>query len=162
MEKKYGSQVGGIGPNIILKKTGKHQNPFATIRPGAMLMKVRKMAFSNYFMYNLYHLLSATKSKVCYTEKQRESGYVYGIHGSVMILRKKCIDEFLKDTIGIFMYGEELYVAEKLKEEQFSSYYDMELKTIHNENQVTGKIVNKRKQLWHSQSMNFLIERYWK
>ena len=59
-------------------------------------------------------------------------------------------------------HGEELYIAEKLKENQFLSYYDKNLKIIHNENQSTGKIASQRKQKWCSQSINFLVERYWK
>ena len=92
----------------------------------------------------------------------QENEYVYGVHGSVVILRKECIDKFLEDSIQIFMYGEELYIAEKLKENQFLSYYDKNLKIIHNENQSTGKIASQRKQKWCSQSINFLVERYWK
>ena len=120
----------------------------------------------NMFYYGAFEL--ETNSLIvffictCYTETRKENEYVYGVHGSVVILRKECIDKFLEDSIQIFMYGEELYIAEKLKENQFLSYYDKNLKIIHNENQSTGKIASQRKQKWCSQSINFLVERYWK
>lgn len=147
---------------ITLKVTGKQQNPFALSRPGNALMKFRKVVYANYFLYRLYYVLSDIKNKISHTETRKENEYVYGVHGSVVILRKECIDKFLEDSIQIFMYGEELYIAEKLKENQFLSYYDKNLKIIHNENQSTGKIASQRKQKWCSQSINFLVERYWK
>lgn len=158
----YDSKIGCIGPDITLKVTGKQQNPFALSRPGNTLMKFRKVVYGNYFLYRLYYALSDIKNKISHTKTQKENGYVYGVHGSIIILRKECIDKFLKDNIQIFMYGEELYIAEKLKENQLLSYYDKSLKIIHNENQSTGKIDSHRKQKWCSQSINFLVERYWK
>ena len=162
LDNHYDSKIGCIGPDITLKVTGKQQNPFALSRPGNALMKFRKVVYANYFLYRLYYVLSDIKNKISHTETRKENEYVYGVHGSVVILRKECIDKFLEDSIQIFMYGEELYIAEKLKENQFLSYYDKNLKIIHNENQSTGKIASQRKQKWCSQSINFLVERYWK
>ena len=162
LDNHYDFKIGCIGPDVTLKATGKHQNPFALSRPGNALMKFRKIIYANYFLYSLYYMLSDIKNKISHTKNQKESGYVYGVHGSVIILRKECIDKFLEDNIQIFMYGEELYVAESMKENQLLSYYDTNLKIIHNENQVTGKIASRRKQRWCSQSINFLVERYWK
>lgn len=158
----YNSKIGCIGPDITLKVTGKQQNPFALSRPGNTLMKFRKVVYANYFLYRLYYALSNIKNKISHIKIQKENGYVYGVHGSAIILRKKCIDKFLEDSIQIFMYGEELYIAEKLKENELLSYYDKNLKIIHNENQVTRKIASQRKQIWCSQSINCLVERYWK
>lgn len=162
LDNNYDSKIGCIGPDITLKTTGKHQNPFASSRPGNKLMNLRKIVYANYILYRMYYTLSDIKNRICPTEAQKENGYVYGVHGSMIILRKECIGKFLEDNIQIFMYGEELYVAEKLKENQLLSYYDMNLKIIHNENQVTGKIASRKKQKWCSQSMDFLVGRYWK
>lgn len=158
----YNRKIGCIGPDIVLKETGKHQNPFSIYRPDKKLMKLRKLVYDNYFLYNLYFMLSKIKNNISKGEIQQKKGYVYSVHGSVFILKKECIDKFLKDNIQIFMYGEELYVAEKLKENQMLLYYDNDLKIIHNENQVTGKIASRRKQEWFSQSTKFLVDRFWK
>lgn len=162
LDNHYDSKIGCIGPDITLKATGKHQNPFALTRPRNTLMKFRKIMYANYFLYSLYYTLSDVKNKIYHTSVQKEKGYVYGVHGSVIILRKECIDRFLEDEIQIFMYGEELYIAEILKENQLLSYYDTNLKIIHNENQVTAKITDQKKQKWCSQSISFLVKRFWK
>lgn len=162
LDKHYDSQIGCIGPDITLKVTGKHQNPFATSRPTNALMKMRKVVYSHYGLYSLYGCLSALKNKIVNHEKQITNKYIYGAHGSIVILKKECVDKFIDDDIQIFMYGEELYIAEKLRESQLLSYYDTNLKIIHNENQVTGKIASRKKQEWSSQSINFLVDRYWK
>ena len=162
LNKHYDSQIACIGPDITLRATGKHQNPFAASRPSNALMKLRKVVYSNYGLYRLYGWLSKIKNKIINHETQITNKYVYGVHGSVIILKKECVDKFIDDDIQIFMYGEELYIAEKLRESQLLSYYDTNLKIIHNENQVTGKIASPKKQEWSSQSINFLVDRYWK
>lgn len=162
LEKNYNSKIGCVGPDVTLKMTGRHQNPFALTRPKNNIMKLRKIAYSNYKLYSLYNWLSFIKNKTYHFKKKIKSNYIYGVHGSIVILRRECIEKFLEDDIQIFMYGEELYIAEKLRENHLLSYYDSNLKIIHNENQVTGKITDKRKQKWCSQSMNFLVDRYWK
>ena len=162
LNKHYDSQIACIGSDITLRATGKHQNPFAASRPSNALMKLRKVVYSNYGLYRLYGWLSKIKNKIINHETQITNKYVYGVHGSVIILKKECVDKFIDDDIQIFMYGEELYIAEKLRESQLLSYYDTNLKIIHNENQVTGKIASPKKQEWSSQSINFLVDRYWK
>ena len=162
LNKHYDSQIACIGPDITVRATGKHQNPFAASRPSNALMKLRKVVYSNYGLYRLYGWLSKIKNKIINHETQITNKYVYGVHGSVIILKKECVDKFIDDDIQIFMYGEELYIAEKLRESQLLSYYDTNLKIIHNENQVTGKIASPKKQEWSSQSINFLVDRYWK
>lgn len=161
LKKNYEFRIGCIGPDITLKSTQKHQNPFALTRPNNIIMKIRKKIYSSYRLYNLYNYLSKLKNKIYNSKSRIESGYVYAVHGSMIILRKECIDKFLEDNIQIFMYVEELYIAEKLRENHILSYCDMNLKVIHNENQVTGKISSERKQKWFSQSINFLVNRYW-
>lgn len=162
LNKNYKSEIGCIGADIVLKVTGKHQNPFALVRPSNKIMKIRQLAYSNYGLYKLYFGLSDLKGKIQKKASPEKKGYIYGAHGSVIILRAECIKKMIADDIQIFMYGEELYIAEKLKENQFLTYYDTDLKIIHNENQVTGKVTSRIKQKWCSQSINFLVKRYWK
>lgn len=63
LNKHYDSQIACIGPDITLRATGKHQNPFAASRPSNALMKLRKVVYSNYGLYRLYGWLSKIKTK---------------------------------------------------------------------------------------------------
>lgn len=157
----YGEKVACVGPNIVLKKTGKKQNPFAKTRPTYKQMKIRQIAYSNYILFKLYFGVSILKNRLKDMEavlQPREN--VYGVHGSFVFLKKECIDFFIKDKIRIFMYGEELYIAEKLRSKQLLAVYDSNLKIIHNENQTTGKETSNKKQKWFRQSINYIMESF--
>lgn len=161
LNKDYRREIGCVGADIVLKVNGKHQNPFALVRPSNKIMKIRQLAYSNYGLYRLYFGLSGIKGRIKKKVPLIKKGYIYGAHGSVIILRAELIKKMIEDDIQIFMYGEELYIAEKLIENQFLTYYDTDLKIIHNENQVTGKVTSRIKQKWCRQSTNFLVKRYW-
>lgn len=162
LETKYTEDVVCVGPDVMLATTGMHQNPFAQSRPSRRIMRFRRWIFSNYGRFVLYNWLSLVKKKLIRTsEGHAQSGLVYGVHGSFIILRKQCISDLIIDKTPIFMYGEELYIAEKLREKNLLTYYDAQLKIIHNENQTTGKVNDRRKQKWFKQSVNFLVKKYW-
>lgn len=162
LETKYTEDVSCVGPDVMLATTGMHQNPFAQSRPSRRIMRFRRWIFSNYGRFVLYNWLSSVKKKLIRTsEGYVQSGLVYGVHGSFIILKKQCISDLIIDKTPIFMYGEELYIAEKLREKNLLTYYDAQLKIIHNENQTTGKVNERRKQKWFEQSVNFLVKKYW-
>ena len=88
------------------------------------------------------------------------SGYVYAAHGCCFILKKDCIDALLAENNQIFMYDEEIFVAEVLLKHNKKCYYEQNLNVIHDESQVTGKINHKVKQKWFKQSINYLKKFY--
>ena len=161
LKKKYPENVVCIGPDVMLAATGQHQNPFAQNRPSKQVMRFRKWVFSNYARYVSYNWLSLVKKKLRKDVNRTQSGLAYGVHGSFIMLRKQCVKGLANPKTPIFMYGEELYIAEKLREKQQLTYYDGQLKIIHNENQTTGKVNSKRKQKWFEQSITYLVNRYW-
>ena len=124
-------------------------------------MHFRRWIFSDYGRFALYNWLSSVKKNLKKGQKLVESGFVYGVHGSFIMLRKPCVNDLIDDKAPIFMYEEELYIAERLRERKLLTYYDAQLKITHNENQTTGKVNNRRKQKWFEQSMTYLVNRYW-
>lgn len=157
---KYGTEIGCVGPDVCLQDAITHQNPFFLTRPSRRAMKLRRAIYSNYPLYSLYCLLSSMKAKLKKKTVER-SGQVYSVHGSIVVLRKKVVDALLEGENQIFMYGEELYIAEIVRKNNLISYYDKELEIRHKENQVTGKNPSRRKQEWISRSTSFLVSRFW-
>lgn len=157
---KYGTEIGCVGPDVCLQDAITHQNPFFLKRPGRRAMRLRRFIYSSYPLYSFYCLLSSMKTKLKKKVVER-SGQVYSVHGSIVMLRKKVVDVLLEGDIQTFMYGEELCIAEIVRKNNLITYYDKELKIMHKENQVTGKIPNRRKQEWISQSTSFLVNRFW-
>ena len=161
LKKEYASTISCIAPEIILKTNKVNQNPFLIRRPSKIGISLKKLIYSNYITLYIYRRIYRLKRKLIGSNKRNvPARIIYAPHGSMVILRKKSIDEMLVDNIKIFMYGEEIYIAEKLRECGHKCYYDKDLKIIHNENQTTSKIKDKRKQEWHKESISFLKDRY--
>lgn len=145
-----------IGPDITLAATGTHQNPFLLNRPSKKRVLIWKIAYSNYLLFRLYFKLSELKPK----KKQDgdlDSRYVYAVHGSCFLLEQECVRKIIKNNPKIFMYGEELLVAETVYNNGKKVYFTSNVGIIHNENQVTGKIGMKRKQKWFKESIDYIF-----
>lgn len=149
-----------IGPNIVLKATGKSQNPFFKFRPSKKSMQIRNFAYSHFFSYKIYFKLADIKGKVSKKSKEYNSQYVYAVHGSCFIVSSDMVP--LLGDIGknVFMYGEEILVAEIIYENEKKTYFNSSITVIHNENQVTGKIPTKKKQEWFSKSTKYICKRF--
>lgn len=144
-----------IGPDIVLSATGIHQNPFLLQRPSKKKLWVWRTAYSDYMLFWLYFKLSALKPKKT-IEKIIGSRNVYAVHGSCFLLRNECVEKMLPVCKNIFMYGEELLIAEIVFQNKKSIYCNMSIGIIHNENQVTGSVGMKRKQKWFKNSIDYL------
>ncbi len=144
-----------IGPDIVLSANGAHQNPFLIKRPSKRRLQIWKIAYSNYPFFWLYFKLSELKPKV-YQENTMHSGTVYAIHGSCFLIRKECANSIIASCDGIFMYGEELLVAEIVNQNRKKIYCNMSIGRIQKENQVTGNVDMKRKQKWFKDSIMYI------
>lgn len=149
-----------IGPDITLKAIGKPQNPFFTERPSKRSMVIRKIAYSNFPFYKTYFKLSDIKGRTNKIHKKNSSQYVYAVHGSCFLLNSDIVPFLIKESQNIFMYGEELLIAEVVRENEKNTYYNSSATVIHNENQVTGTIASRRKQQWFKQSTNYIYRRF--
>ena len=150
-----------ISPDIVLSATGVHQNPFLKERPSKKRVMIWKTAYSNYLFFRLYFKLSELKPKKPQTGVLKDST-VYAVHGSCFILSRDCVKSLLPVCRKIFMYGEELLVAEVIHKNKKKSLFKASVGIVHNENQVTGSIGRARKQKWFKNSFNYLTEKFFK
>ncbi|OON85000.1 hypothetical protein BXO88_14530 [Oribacterium sp. C9] len=154
--KEVGDDIWCIGPDIKLASIGVHQNPFLKKRPTKSKVTIWRIAYSCFPLFWLYFKLYDLKPQKNKKEKLQIKS-VYAVHGSCFLLKRECVDRILEEKPNVFMYGEELIIAEIIKSNGKTCFFDSDLKILHNENQVTGKIESKRKQRWFKESMNFYI-----
>lgn len=150
-----------VGPNVMLTRNGKRQNPFAVSRPTKKKMLSRLILYSTYPSYLLYFKLHSMRKKTD-GHVERSSGFVYGVHGSCFFLRKECARKLADEHLDIFMYMEELAVAEMCRINNKKVLYDDSIQVFHNENQTTGKIKKTRKQRWFRDSIKIIVKRYFR
>lgn len=155
-----------IGPDIVLVENGIHQNPYQIYRFSPNKKKIKDLVFSCYLTYRIYFFMSFIKKIIRkrFVDEKKEcvkpSGFVYAVHGSCFILKKDCLDALIAENNQIFMYDEEIFVAEVVLKNHKRCYYDQSLKILHNEHQTTGRINYKTKQKWYKQSIQYLKKFY--
>ncbi|MGF7144106.1 GT2 family glycosyltransferase [Anaerotaenia torta] len=151
-----------VGPDITLKTTGAHQNPFLILPPSNRMINTWRFAYSNPVTFNLYFWLAGVKSRLKKANNEiLDSKFVYAVHGSCFLLRKECIEKIIEVKDEIFMYEEELLVAEVTKANGKKVFFDNNLSVVHNENQVTGTINNAKKHKWFKDSFYFLYKNFY-
>lgn len=152
-----------IGPDITLLATGEHQNPYLVTRPSKKHITKWKVMFNNRLAYMLTCRLAKIKHKY-FPKKQflTNKEYVYALHGSCFFLRKECVEAIERLHDPIFMYDEELLVAEVVRSYNKLCKYAKDAGIYHNENQVTGKIDYTKKFEWLKKSKSYIWNTFYR
>ena len=153
-----------VGPDIILTRCGKHQNPFLIKRPSRKKIYLWIFVNSNIFMHNFYHFLSKIKSKFVKKHGNLSDcvSNVYSVHGCSFFIRKELAKDLFSLKEKTFMYGEELLISENVLKNNKEILYFPKISLHHNENQVTGKVNNLRKMKWSKKSIMLIYNNYFK
>lgn len=156
---KYGnSDYGLVGPNVRNETNGKLQNPMYVKRlPKSKLQQLVKL-FSSYWLYNIYYWLHQLKPK---KNILAESGAVYAVHGSFLILTKAFFAAGGTTDYPMFLFGEELYLAEQCRALNLKVYYDSSVSITHNEHSTTGGMKH-AKLVALRNSLKYILETYYR
>lgn len=131
---KYSDVV--IGPKIITS-TGKNQNPFYPYKKIFPRMENfflrRKIKLGYYIIIALNKICKKLLSIKMLIEK-KDFEKVYALHGSFIIFSKGALQK-IKDIFdeNIFLFSEEVVLAEKMKECEIYAYYSTLLEVYHKE-----------------------------
>lgn len=150
-----------VAPNIVRSSNKALQNPFLLERPSHNKMRFLKKIYSKYFLFFGYvHLAKILRLLIKQEVPDIESGDIYSADGCFIFIRHDCIQKLLKEKDKIFMYGEEIFISEIVRENGKRIKYIKSLKLIHNHNQTTKSIDYHEKQKWFNQSFDYLFERF--
>lgn len=150
-----------IGVDVVLKETDVHQNPFMLKRPSKLKMLILQIVYSNTFFFVLYNKLARIIKRKKTNYEKPKSIFLYSVHGSIFLIKKECAKAIHREKDYMFMYDEELFVSEIIRENNKKVFLNVQAKAIHNENQVTGKIDYNKKRKWFRESNNFILKRFY-
>lgn len=138
--------LGAIAPRILSELTGRDQNPFIEARPSASRMHAYKWLYSRRFLLNMYELTAAlfhrTASAIRSLTRSQDSGArprktIYAPHGSFLILSKSYFTGGGDLRYPEFLFGEEIYIAERIRMMGLKVVYEPSLTILHNEHRAT-------------------------
>ena len=162
--------TGVIAPRIRALPGRVDQNPFMRKRPGALRWANLRFVSSNYWVAAIWDRLSSRNSEFrsWLAEGQRGSlpdrnekrESIYAAHGSFFIFSRRYFEAggFLDGNL--FLYGEEISVAEICRSLGLPLVYEPSLCVFHKEHQSTGKVLSRFTYECQKTAMQYVRRRY--
>jgi GT2 family glycosyltransferase len=182
--------LGVVAPSIWSNTTHRDQNPFMLVRPTAVRMKIYGWLYRGYYALNLYrvsatayHLLrhgmeqrflmplrnwaapSQSSPMLANPTAQPDIVPIYAAHGSCMIFARQFFARGGTLELPLFLYGEEVCIAEMVRDLGLRTVYNPSLKVAHNEyhaSSLRDVIVSRQAAAHLSESTRYLVDAYFR
>lgn len=159
--------VGMIAPSIITRAQI-DKNPKIYNRPTSGALKIRRFLFSNVFTHFALNLIHQFKKRVQkYNSISQNTGsaaapekIIYAAHGSFLMFTKQSFDILTNETYPVFLFGEEIYLAERLQQMKLDTQYIPSLVISDTEHASTGLLKKSRYRQYNRDALTFLINEY--
>ncbi|RYZ83380.1 MAG: glycosyltransferase [Proteobacteria bacterium] len=143
--------VGVIAPGIFSDKDGRDLNPKMRTRPTRAKINFMRAICSSVLLFRLYHYLvrmkenarSRSQARVSISSepcKQSSVPSMYGAHGSFMIFTKNYFRRGAHTDYPRFLFGEEGFVAEQLRQHQLLIKHIPVIRVFDKEHASTSQI----------------------
>ncbi len=163
IDRTIDDNIAVIAP-IILMRNGVNDNPFLMRRPSVYKILLWRYILGIWLGFFLYNAMHNIKNKIWHIRKsiKCQSGNIYSAQGSFMIFTSNMMRKMLQQENDIFLYGEEIYVAEVARKNNLKIVYDDRLVIKHNENSSTKYSSCKRKASWYKQSYTYIYNEFFR
>jgi len=164
------STVGIIAPRIQVLQNGTEQNPFMKYRPGALRWQVFRFAKSSYAVAVVWDWMSRLKKTLKALRWVPGQGAgetqippsepIYAAHGSFFIFSRSYFERGGYLDENLFLYGEEVSVAEICRSLKLPIIYEPSLRVLHNEHQSTGRVISRVSYEREKRALRYVTSHY--
>ena len=164
------SAAGVIAPRIQIRESGVDQNPFMRRRPSRLRWGLYKFAKSSYWTAVVWEGMSRVKRtlkspvarsvNVSNEPTFLRSEPIYAAHGAFFIFSRRYFEAGGYLDGNLFLYGEEISVAELCRSLKLPVIYVPSLRVIHNEHESTGRIVSRSTYDYERKALQYVTSRY--
>ena len=164
------STVGVIAPRIQTVPSRIEQNPFMRNRPGWLRWTSLRLIYSNYGSAAIWHWLARQKKALRSLLKLRVGSLslngasgrqrIYAPHGAFFIFSRRYFEAGGYLDGNLFLYGEEISVAEICKSLRLPIIYEPSLCVFHNEHQSTGRRITRFTYECQKKALRYITSRY--
>jgi GT2 family glycosyltransferase len=129
-----------LAPLVVSAPDGRAQNPYLTTRPTAHTMLRLRLVFSRPVLAYAYQV--AAQAGMMLRPRSELDGLarqlVYAPHGSIIPVHQRYFTEGGNLEHPVFLFGEELTIAEQCRRLGFPVMFEPSLRVIHDKHQTTG------------------------
>lgn len=151
------ADTGWIAPCIFSAYRHYDRNPMAVNRYSRRHLQLLRLAFKYPFIHYIYHHTLRKRKKY----QTHKPGNIYAGHGACMILTREYFNRCGIISYPIFLYGEELYVAEQCRLHKLDVIYNPQIPITDYEGASTSKM---RKRFYYQcnyQGIDYIIKNYY-
>ena len=163
ISKQYNSNIGVIAPSILSNYRESDLNPKILKKAHKIKFMIFKIIFSSDILFNIQNKMNTKKyrKKKHYDNSRFHMKNIYAAHGAFIIFTKEYFEKGGDFKYPIFLFGEEIYVAESCKKFDIKILYDKDLRIIDNDHGSTGKekIAFIRRE--HKKAIKFILDNYY-
>lgn len=158
VKSNYPQNTGWIAPAIIAKESGKDLNPQAVTRYTATKLRIMRWFYRIPMAYNIYlHTFHILRRKQM---QRHEPGQIYAGHGSFIILTKEYMSRCGIIDFPIFLYCEEIYIAEECLRHELNVVYDPSIAIDDIGKVSTGKAKKSLYYQWNIEGLTYVLDKY--
>jgi len=174
--------LGVVAPSIWSNKSLHDQNPKLLDRPSKRKMGFYRLMYQNFITMNLYGLLALVKNVLKYLLKNRllprlqgarkahrtreahvrPNGWrsIYAPQGACMVFSRRFFDRGGSLDYPMFLFYEEIFVAETARRLGLSIIYNPGLRVFHEDHLSTGLFRSRKMGSYVSRSVNYIVDAY--
>ena len=149
--------TGWIAPRIWSQLEGRDRNPQRMTRPTRRKMQILKAFYQYPLLDTIYHHTAYRRKKY---NTQAEPGTIYAGHGSLIILTKKYLQKCGKIDYPIFLFCEELFLAENCRQAGLTVRYEPSIQVNDKEHVSIGKMPHSVYCQNNLKAMNYIIKKF--
>lgn len=164
------SAAGVVAPRIQILPNGTDQNPFMKYRPSALRWRVFRFAKSSYGVAVIWDWMSRLKKALKTSRWVPGRGAsetqilpsepVYAAHGSFFIFSRAYFERGGHLDEKLFLYGEEISVAEICRSLELPIIYVPSLRVFHDEHRSTGRVISRLSYEREKNALRYVTSRY--
>lgn len=149
--------IGWIAPQIWSEKEKRDKNPRQASRYSLRKLKLLRLGYQFPWLDTLY-------TKTLYKRKKmhrKQPGYVYSGHGSFIILTKTYMARCGKVNYPVFLFCEEIYLAEQCLKAGLKVVYSPNIKVTDLEHVSTGKMDHRTYCKYNLEAIDYIIKTFY-
>ena len=164
--------IGVYAPSIRSNAIGVDRNPKIYKRPTHLKLKINQQLFRYSFTYlilrlaniirlKLMNVLRTSSPKNAEVNIQSEGVQIYAPHGSFVIFTHKFIKKNNKFNYPVFLFGEEIYVAEKSREYNLDVIYLPDLVVFDDEHVSTSLMRPEIYRSYNYKALSYILRHFY-
>lgn len=157
----FSDQIGWIAPQIFSLKEKRDLNPAIINRYSQNKLKVLRLLYKHPFLLWLYEKTLYKRKKIKSNNVKITDKEIYAGHGSFIILTKEFIKKCGIINYPIFLYDEELYLAEECRSHKLKVIHEPSI-IIEDIGKVsTGKLPSNFYCKYNEEGINYILNTYY-